>query len=174
MTTLYTIGYEGTDIDKFVATLKAVGVALLADVRALPLSRKKGFSKNRLRERIESEGMQYIHLGTLGDPKEGRNAARAGRHDEFRKIYSKHLSQAEPQQALKELAVLARNQATCLVCFEREPDECHRLIVASQLPKGINIFHLYGDEPGRYVRNAAKVSRGRTGQGTAAALQELR
>jgi uncharacterized protein (DUF488 family) len=46
MTTLYTIGYEGTDIDRFVATLKAVGVQLLADVRALPLSRKRGFSKN--------------------------------------------------------------------------------------------------------------------------------
>jgi uncharacterized protein (DUF488 family) len=169
MTTLYTIGYEGTDIDRFVATLKAVGVTLLADVRALPLSRKKGFSKNRLRERIEEEGIQYIHLGALGDPKDGRDAARAGRYDEFRKIYNKHLSQAKPQQALKELAVLANNRATCLMCFEREPSECHRLIVASQLPKGINTFHLYGDEPGRYVRNAAKLPRGHTGQSTTAA-----
>ena len=66
MTTLYTIGYEGTDIDRFVATLKAVGVYLLADVRALPLSRKKGFSKNGLRVRIEREGMEYVHLGALG------------------------------------------------------------------------------------------------------------
>jgi uncharacterized protein (DUF488 family) len=169
MTTLYTIGYEGTDIDRFVATLKAVGVALLADVRALPLSRKKGFSKNRLRERIEEEGMQYIHLGALGDPKNGRDAARAGRYDEFRKIYNKHLSQAGPQQALKELAALANNHATCLMCFEREPTECHRLIVASQLPKNISTFHLFGDEPGRYVRNAAKLPRGRTGQSATAA-----
>jgi uncharacterized protein (DUF488 family) len=174
MTTLYTIGYEGTDIDKFVATLKTVGVSLLADVRALPLSRKKGFSKNRLRERIEEEGMQYIHLGALGDPKDGRNAARAGRYDEFRKIYNKHLTRTEPQQALKELAVLARTHTTCLMCFEREPTECHRLIVASQLPKGISTFHLYGDEPGRYVRNAAKLPRRRTGQGAPATQQELR
>ena len=43
MTTLYTIGYEGTDIDRFVATLKAVGVRLLVDVRVFTLSRKKGF-----------------------------------------------------------------------------------------------------------------------------------
>ncbi len=169
MTTVYTIGYEGTDIDRFIATLKAVDVSLLADVRALPLSRKKGFSKNRLRERIEQEGMRYVHLGALGDPKIGREAARAGRYDDFRKIYHKHLSQAEPQQALKELAALARTNAACLMCFEREPVECHRLIVASQLPKDISTFHLFGDEPGRYVRHAAKVPRSRAGQGSAAA-----
>jgi uncharacterized protein (DUF488 family) len=45
---VYTIGYEGTDIDGFVATLKAVGVKTLADVRAIALSRKKGFSKMSL------------------------------------------------------------------------------------------------------------------------------
>ncbi|QPF85503.1 DUF488 domain-containing protein [Bradyrhizobium genosp. L] len=174
MTTVYTIGYEGTDIDRFVATLKAVGVTLLADVRALPLSRKKGFSKSRLRERIEAEGMQYIHLGALGDPKDGRDAARAGRYADFRRIYRKRLAQAEPQQALEELAALVREKSTCLMCFEREPSECHRLIVASQLPKGISTFHLFGDEPSRYVRNAAKLPRGRTGQSTTAAQQELR
>ncbi|MEH2481925.1 uncharacterized protein (DUF488 family) [Nitrobacteraceae bacterium AZCC 2146] len=169
MTTVYTIGYEGTDIDRFVATLKAVGVHLLADVRALPLSRKKGFSKNGLRERIEREGMGYIHLGALGDPKDGREAARAGRYDQFRAIYNKHLAQAEPQATLKELTALVKKQATCLMCFEREPAECHRLIVAAQLPRGISTFHLYGDEPGRYVRNAAKLPRGRADQGAATA-----
>jgi uncharacterized protein (DUF488 family) len=169
MTTLYTIGYEGTDIDRFVATLKAVGVHLLVDVRALPLSRKKGFSKNRLRVRIEQEGMEYVHLGALGDPKEGRDAARAGRFDQFRRIYSKHLAQAEPQEKLRQLGALVEEHPTCLMCFERDPTECHRLIVASQLPKSVRTSHLYGDEPSRYVRNAAKLPGRRAGQGTAAA-----
>jgi uncharacterized protein (DUF488 family) len=169
MTTVYTIGYEGTDIDRFVATLKAVGVHFLADVRALPLSRKKGFSKNGLRERIEREGMGYIHLGALGDPKEGREAARAGHYDQFRAIYTKHLAQAGPQATLRELTALVKKQVTCLMCFEREPAECHRLIVASQLPKSVSTFHLYGDEPDRYVRNAAKLPRRRVDQGAAAA-----
>jgi uncharacterized protein (DUF488 family) len=169
MTTLYTIGYEGTDIDRFVATLKAVGIHLLADVRALPLSRKKGFSKTGLRVRIEREGMEYIHLGALGDPKEGRDAARAGRFDQFRKIYNKHLAQAEPQEKLRELGALVKQRPTCLMCFERDPTECHRLIVASQLPKSVRTFHLYGDEPSRYVRNAAKLPGSRADQGVAAA-----
>jgi uncharacterized protein (DUF488 family) len=169
MTTLYTIGYEGTDIDRFVATLKAVGVHLLVDVRALPLSRKKGFSKNGLRARIEQEGMDYVHLGALGDPKEGRDAARAGRFDQFRRIYSKHLAQAEPQEKLRELGALVEEHPTCLMCFERDPTECHRLIIASQLPKSVRTFHLYGDEPSRYVRNAAKLPGRRADQGTPAA-----
>lgn len=169
MSTLYTIGYEGTDIDRFVATLKAVGVQLLADVRALPLSRKRGFSKKGLRARIEQEGMGYVHLGALGDPKEGRDAARAGRFDQFRKIYNKHLALAEPQETLRELASLVKERSTCLMCFERDPTECHRLIVASQLPKSVDTFHLYADEPSRYVRNAAKLPSGRTGQGASAA-----
>jgi uncharacterized protein (DUF488 family) len=169
MTTLYTVGYEGTDIDRFIATLKAAGVDLLADVRALPLSRKRGFSKNALRSRVEQEGMGYVHLGALGDPKEGRDAARAGRFGQFRKIYNQHLSQIEPQKTLRELAMLVKQRPTCLMCFERDPTECHRLIVASQLPKGVRTFHLYADDPSRYVRNAAKLPSGHTGQGTPAA-----
>jgi uncharacterized protein (DUF488 family) len=77
MTTVYTIGYEGTDIDKMLATLKAVGVDVLADVRAVALSRKKGFSKTALRTRLEAEGIAYAHFVELGDPKAGRGAARA-------------------------------------------------------------------------------------------------
>ncbi len=78
MSVVYTIGYEGTDIDRFVATLKAVGVRRLADVRALALSRKKGFSKRSLAARLKAEGIDHIHLVGLGDPKTGREAARAG------------------------------------------------------------------------------------------------
>lgn len=169
MTTLYTVGYEGTDIDRFIATLKAVGVHLLVDVRALPLSRKKGFSKRSLRDRIEQEGMGYAHLGALGDPKAGRDAARAGRFDLFRDIYTKHLAQAAPQETLRQLASLAKEQPACLMCFERDPTHCHRLIVASRLPKSVRTIHLYADEPSRYVRNAAKFPSGRAGQGAAAA-----
>jgi uncharacterized protein (DUF488 family) len=168
MTTLYTIGYEGTDIDRFVAALKSVKIQLLADVRAVPISRKKGFSKNKLRDRIEQESIRYVHLAALGDPKPGRDAARAGHFDQFRKIYGKHLAQSAPQQSLHELAKLVAEQTTCLMCFERDPSECHRLLVATAIPTQVTMFHLFGDEPDRYVRNAAKLPRSRAGQGAAA------
>ena len=40
MNLVFTIGYEGTDIERFIETLKIVGVKVLADVRAVALSRK--------------------------------------------------------------------------------------------------------------------------------------
>ena len=84
MTTVYTIGYEGTDIDRFIQTLRNVDVKVLADVRAVALSRKEGFSKSALSSRLEMEGISYIHFMELGDPKKGREAARAGKYEKFR------------------------------------------------------------------------------------------
>lgn len=151
MSTLFTIGYEGTDIDRFVATLRAVRIMALVDIRAVALSRKKGFSKTALRTRLNSEGIAYKHLNQLGDPKPGREAARAGRINEFRRIYTGHLRGPNAQASLKDLAELALTQSVCLLCFERDPTHCHRSIVAAHLlPMGLKHFDLYGDLPRRY------------------------
>lgn len=167
---VYTIGYEGTDIDRFVATLKAVGIEVLADVRAVAASRKKGFSKSALRARLEDEGIAYTHLVDLGDPKHGRDAARAGRYDEFRKIYYEHLDGVEPLAALDELSEVVGKRPTCLLCFERAPENCHRSIVADRLrDSGMEVFDLYGDDPNRYIRHAAKLPRYHPREGASAA-----
>jgi uncharacterized protein (DUF488 family) len=170
MTVVYTIGYEGTDIERLVDTLRVVGIKVLADVRALALSRKKGFSKTALRWRLEKEGIAYLHLSALGDPKSGREAARAGRYDEFRSIYAKHLAANEAQEALKSLETTIKSAPSCLLCFERDPSVCHRSIVASALKlRGIGSFDLYGDNPSRYVSHAAKLPGHHSRQGAAAA-----
>ena len=170
MSTIYTIGYEGTDIDRFIATLKAVDVLVLADVRAVALSRKKGFSKLALRTRLEAEGIDYIHFINLGDPKPGRDAARAGQLDKFRQIYGLHLAGTEAQLAFGELAKVVKFKPTCLLCFERDPNACHRSIVAKKLALlGMEILNLYGDLPRRYDNFAQTRSRRYLGEGTAAA-----
>lgn len=167
---VYTIGYEGTDIDTFVQTLKCVGVLRLADVRAVPISRKKGFSKTALRARLEAEGIEYVHLIELGDPKPGRDAARAGELAKFRVIYCNHLRRSESRLALDVLAELTESLPTCLMCFERAPDSCHRTIIANH-PKmqGSQIIHLCTDDPSRYVRHSKRMPRHRFGQGAPAA-----
>lgn len=151
MNTVFTIGYEGTDIERFMATLHAVRIAALVDVRAIAISRKKGFSKTALRTRLNAEGIAYHHLNELGDPKPGRDAARAGRLGEFRQIYNNHLRSADAQASLKKLAELALAQSVCLLCFERDPTHCHRSIITAHLiPMGLKHFDLYGDLPRRY------------------------
>ncbi|WP_400766768.1 DUF488 family protein [Methylosinus sporium] len=174
MNVVYTIGYEGTDIDRFIATLKTVGVTVLADVRAVPVSRKKGFSKNGLRQRLDAEGIAYVHLVELGDPKPGRDAARAGRHEEFRRVYAQHLKSADALGALKVLDEAARNDSVCLLCFERDPTVCHRKMIADRLnTRGFQIFDLYGDEPNRYVRHAEKLPRRRSRKSNAESQPEV-
>ena len=165
MTVVYTIGYEGTDIHRFIETLKVVGVTTLADVRAVALSRKKGFSKSALQARLEDEGIAYAHFVELGDPKPGREAARAGRHEAFRKIYARHLEGAGSKAALKSLAELVESKPTCLLCFERDPATCHRALIANRLTMdGVKIFHLFADDPSRYARHAPKLPRHHTRQ----------
>jgi uncharacterized protein (DUF488 family) len=158
MSVIYTIGYEGTDIDRFIATLKLVGIDRVADVRAVALSRKKGFSKKSLSARLALAGIDYIHFTELGDPKRGREAARAGLYDQFRAIYESHIRTEGAQSSLRELIDVAAEKPTCLLCFERDPVTCHRSLVAEgMLESGFQVVDLYADDPDRYVRHASKM-----------------
>lgn len=169
MSVVFTIGYEGTDIARFVQTLKAVGIECVADVRAVPHSRKKGFSKKSLSQALFDAGIEYQHFLSLGDPKPGRDAARAGDYETFRSIYTDHLALDDSQASLEDLVAVVENRKTCLLCFERDPKTCHRSIIAQSIvSRGHESFELYGDDPTRYERHASRLPGGGAGQGAAA------
>jgi len=175
MAIIYTVGYEGSDVQKFIRTLLRAGVKVVADVRAVPLSRKKGFSKRRLSDGLASAGIDYLHFGDLGNPREGRNAAKAGNENKFHRVYLKHLTTKAARTALNELAELATSRATCLLCFEREPTECHRTLIASELSTyGINRVDLYTDSFGQNVRIDRVIGSSNPREGVAAAKQAVR
>ncbi len=139
-----TIGYEGATIEQFVATLKHASIDLLIDVRNMPLSRKKGFSKNQLAEALHSWGIEYVHLRGLGDPKEGREAARAGNYALFEKIFGKHMRSDVAERDLATASGLVRQADACLMCYEANHEQCHRNIVANHLARttGLTVTHL--------------------------------
>lgn len=141
---LYTIGYEGTSIDEFTAALIEARIDVLVDIRELPLSRKKGFSKNSLREAVEARGIRYEHIRALGDPRPGRLAAREKRYGDFRRIFRSHLSGSDAQNALSDLGARAKNETICLLCFEYCEEHCHRKIVADEIGdnEGVVVHHL--------------------------------
>jgi uncharacterized protein (DUF488 family) len=131
---VFTIGYEGAELDRFLAALQDAGVATLADVRAVALSRKRGFSKSALRDALAGWDIGYEHFRALGTPKEGRQAARAGDGELMRRIYCQEVLDTQPaQDAFEELAALAQAKPICLLCFERDPANCHRRILAQRL-----------------------------------------
>lgn len=135
---LMTIGYEGASLEDFLKTLEAADVSLIADIRELPISRKRGFAKTRLSKALEERGIGYIHLRALGDPKSGREAARNGNFDLFREIFTKHLKTEEARIALTELQRIADSQLVCLLCYERDPKHCHRSIVAERIQRRVS------------------------------------
>lgn len=133
---IFTIGYEGAAQAEVIATLSAAGVELLADVRAVPLSRRPGFSKNVLANGLREAGIGYIHLKALGTPPDGREAARKHDHARLARIYAGQLELPAALAQIAQLRSLAALCPTALLCFEREPSACHRsLLVAAALPE---------------------------------------
>jgi len=144
---LHTIGYEGVSIDAFLEAVERAGVQILIDVRDVPISRKKGFSKSKLSDALQECGIDYLHLKGLGDPKPGRIAAREGRIADFKKIFKAHMRSEVAQFDLEKAIGAARNRIACLMCFEKEHIHCHRCFVAEKMAKKLNfeLVHLSVD-----------------------------
>lgn len=130
---LRTVGYEAATFPQVRDALLASGVRLLLDVRALPASRKPGFSKRLLAAGLAEAGIGYVHLQPLGTPKPGRDAVRRGDVATMQALFRAHMTADRPQAALAEAAALARATPACLLCFERDHRTCHRLLVAEMV-----------------------------------------
>lgn len=140
---LYTFGYEGLDIDAFITRIREVGIQTVLDVRELPLSRKKGFSKSSFSERLGGANIAYLHAPTLGCPKAIRDRYRKDSDwAEYTRAF--HAYMANQVGTTRELAKLSKATATCLVCFEADYTMCHRTYVARAALKqgGLPVMHI--------------------------------
>src|SRR5579872_3065690 len=140
---IFTIGYEGTTIPEFVSTPQSAGIERVIDVRALPLSRRPGFSKSPLRAALGVAGIEYVHLKALGTPAEGRAAARSGRHADLKRIYAGQLELPEAMLQSAQMLELAREKPSALLCMERDPAHCHRTLLLNAVADDAEIVHLF-------------------------------
>jgi uncharacterized protein (DUF488 family) len=129
---LYTVGYEGLSLVEFLDRLAQAGVSRLVDVRELPLSRRPGFSKTKLSEALQELGIQYSHVRPLGNPKPNRERYWSGDIRGGAEAYRRHLHNGS-YAALVELAGGLGNEPTCLMCFERDHEQCHRAVIIQSL-----------------------------------------
>jgi hypothetical protein len=140
---LYTIGYEGVSLDAFLATLTAAKVTTLLDVRELAISRRKGFSKSALAAALQSVGIIYRHERALGTPRDIRHRLR--RDGDFKRYFADFREYLGTQKKLiGDLSGELTGRVT-LLCFERNPTECHRSVVVAALAKrsGLDFSHLF-------------------------------
>lgn len=143
MTTIYTIGYEATTMADFLAVLTKAGVKRVIDVRALPLSRRPGFSKSSLAASLKEAGIDYVHLKALGTPKRGRDAAKKGDVATLTAVYDDQLALPEAQAAAAQMLDLAQDTPSALLCYEREPEHCHRTLLLDAVGEGVEVVDLY-------------------------------
>jgi uncharacterized protein (DUF488 family) len=157
MIELMTIGYEGLSPQEFFAILNRCGVETLIDVRELPLSRKKGFSKNALSEEALRQGVGYLHVAALGCPKPIRHDYRE--NGDWAKYTDRFLKYLGTQEVvLSELAETIQRSRCCLLCFEEDYNFCHRKYVAEAaagIVTSLRISHLTGPIQGRVLERPA-------------------
>ncbi len=140
MQTLFTIGYEKALPAAVLGEIKRAKIDLLVDTRAVAASRRPGFSKRQLAASLDEVGIAYLHLQKLGTPSQGRQAARSGDFDTLWRVYDKHIKTAEAQAALGELLALIKSgRRVCLLCYERDPQECHRSRIAALVKKRMRV-----------------------------------
>lgn len=136
---LWSAGYEGRDIDSFVAALVDSHIGVVADVRLTPISRKKGFSKTRLKEALAEAGIEYTHLRGLGNPKDNREPFWDGRVEAGRAHFRDLLRSDEAQADLDRLAEHARASRVAVLCFEKDENRCHRQVVLETIRNRVSV-----------------------------------
>lgn len=133
MERLFTIGYERCELEDFLNTLQAAKIDVLLDIRELPLSRRRGFSKIALAGALAARGIAYRHEKRLGTPKAMRQRVRAdGDRPRFFDDFKRYLIRRTPL-----VTALPRELQgnVALMCYEKDPMMCHRYVVAETLAK---------------------------------------
>jgi uncharacterized protein (DUF488 family) len=140
---IFTIGYEGLDINAFLSLLAKHGIATVVDVRELPLSRKPGFSKKALANALNLSGLKYVHMVALGCPKLVRDRYREdGNWKRYTEGFMAYLK--TQGDAIATLSSLGASANCALLCYEADANFCHRLMVADAVKQncGAVVTHI--------------------------------
>jgi uncharacterized protein (DUF488 family) len=158
MQAVATIGVYGWTLDRFLDALDEADVALLVDVRQRRGVRGHEYSwanARRLQAALADAGIAYSHHQELAPTTELRQlqyreddrvgVGKRSREElapAFRDRYLHDiLDRADLAPLLGELPV---GHAAALLCVERDPEACHRSLVAERLAEehGAKVFHL--------------------------------
>ena len=140
---IFTIGYEHATVDEVVGALTKAGVKRVIDVRAVAASRRPGFSKTALAANLGEAGIAYEHLRALGTPKEGREAARKGDMAALQRVYAGQLELPEAQAQAAIMLDRASAEPVAILCYERDPAECHRTLLLDAVAADVERVDLY-------------------------------
>ena len=147
---IWSVGHGARPVGEFLATLRAVDIQTLVDVRSQPGSRRHPqFGGQALAAALGEVGVAYEHVPELGGRRETRadSPHRALRVAAFRG-YADHMSTAEFARGYEQLVSTARQSRTAFMCAETLWWRCHRRLIADRLTvDGWSVTHLFA--PGK-------------------------
>ncbi|MDP6156982.1 MAG: DUF488 domain-containing protein [Candidatus Thermoplasmatota archaeon] len=129
---IVTIGYEGKNIDGVIRELSENKIHVLVDVRNNPFSRKKGFSKSRLTDHLKEAGIEYVHIPELGI--ESKRKKNLHTDEDYRRLFKEYSDDLQTKENhLDRIKTMSDENKIVQMCFEKNPDYCHRGVIAERL-----------------------------------------
>lgn len=147
---VFTIGHSTHPIGEFIEILHAHRIALIADVRTIPRSRRNPqFAREVLASELEKEGIGYRHLKALGGLRRSRaDSPNLGWRNAAFRGFADYMQTGEFAEALEGLVGMAGERRTAVMCAEAVPWRCHRSLISDALLiRGIQVQHITGKSP---------------------------
>lgn len=139
---IFTVGYEGKDIDLFLDLLIKNSIEVIIDVRKNPFSMNFSFTKNKLKNYLDKVKIEYITIPELGI--EGSQRKGIDTEEGYKKLFKEYEMQlTKKEKELNKIILSGDKKRIALLCFEENKDMCHRGIIAKYLnSKGIKVEHI--------------------------------
>lgn len=148
---MFTVGHSNHALEHFLGLLWGQRIALLADIRRFPVSRKfPHFDRNALAQALHAAGIEYRWFEALGGRRhaipEVDPSLNAGLHNAGFRHYADYMQTEEFRQALRALMHAAAERTTAIMCAESVFWRCHRRLVSDALlAAGWDVQHIFPD-----------------------------
>jgi uncharacterized protein (DUF488 family) len=144
MKTIYTIGHSTHTTEEFIRLLNLHAITAVGDVRSSPYSRfNPQFNRETLQKELKACKIAYVYLGDCLGPRSDDPACYINGKAEYNLI-------AETDQFAQGISRLKKgmiDHTIALMCSEKDPVSCHRMILVCRHLKGndLQILHILQD-----------------------------
>jgi len=142
---IYTVGHSTRTQEELIELLRAYGVALLCDIRAIPYSRyNPQHNRETLLDLLPAHGIAYTHREELGGRRPPREVMERARScSERSRGFAEYMKTPPFIKGLDRVLEQAEHRLTALMCGEIDPTHCHRFLVADALvARGHDVRHI--------------------------------
>ncbi len=150
LATIWSIGHSTRSIEEFLDLLRGQQIALLADVRQFPGSRRyPQFGSEQLAASLAQAGIEYVHFKDLGGRRRARpDSANTGWRNEAFRGYADYMETDAFEHGIQRLLEQALLRRTAMMCAEAVWWQCHRRLISDYLTAGGHrVLHILG--PGK-------------------------